>query len=126
MTFQKTNMMYMEGAFDNFDTIFSVGSHHNREIRERENIYNLKEKNILNYGYPLLEKLSIEYDKYNIERDKKNVLIAPSWHKDNILDLCIDDLLSNIDDNKYNITIRPHPEYLKRYNDKFKELEKKV
>lgn len=120
-----TNMMYMEGAFDNFDTIFSVGSHHNREIRERENIYNLKEKNILNYGYPLLEKLSIEYDKYNIERDKKNVLIAPSWHKDNILDLCIDDLLSNIDDNKYNLTIRPHPEYLKRYNDKFKELEKK-
>lgn len=120
-----TTMVYMEGAFDNYTTIFAVGNHHNKEIREREKLYNLKEKNILNYGYPLLDKLSIEYEKYNTKRDKQNILIAPSWHKDNILDLCIDELLSNLDDNKYNVIVRPHPEYLKRFNDKFTDLEKR-
>lgn len=120
-----TTMMYKKHAFDNYSAILCVGPHHNKEIAEYERKYSLKQKKLINYGYPLLEDLIEDYRKNKTEKQKAIILIAPSWHDDNILNTCIDDIVNNIPDN-YNIIIRPHPEYLKRYYKKFCNIKKRI
>ena len=44
-------------AFDHYDTIFCVGPHQIQEFREREQLYNLKQKNLVECGYGLFDKL---------------------------------------------------------------------
>ena len=120
-----TTMMYKKHAFDNYNAILCVGPHHNKEIIEFEKKYSLKHKKLINYGYPLLDDLIEDYKKHKIENNKPIILIAPSWHNDNILNTCIDDIVNNISNN-YTIIIRPHPEYIKRYNKKFNEIQKRI
>ncbi|MBE6694396.1 MAG: membrane protein insertase YidC [Ruminococcaceae bacterium] len=118
------HMSTREGAFDAFDTIFCPGPHVAAEIRATERVYGLPEKTIVEYGYPLIEKLvavSAERAK-NAEaqppRERKEILIAPSWQPDNLLDSCIDQLLEQLLRPGYHVTVRPHPEYIKRYGDR--------
>jgi len=42
------------------------------------------------------------------------ILIAPSWAKDNILESCIDKILPALVNEGHQVTMRPHPEYIKR------------
>jgi YidC/Oxa1 family membrane protein insertase len=66
--------------------------------------------------------------KYPMERGRLSqdplplpkILIAPSWQKDNILDYCLGDLVHglcgpDLNVQKYQVIIRPHPEYVKRF-----------
>jgi YidC/Oxa1 family membrane protein insertase len=46
---------------------------------------------------------------------KKQILIAPSWQKDNLMDLCLDDLLTPLLATDYRVVLRPHPEFIKRF-----------
>ena len=106
-----SHMAYKKGAFDNYDTVFCVGDYHNKEIRRTEEIYNLKSKMLINAGYPYLESL---YHKRDEVVDNKVILIAPSWHKGNIFETCIQDLVSSLLEDNYYVIVRPHPELLKR------------
>lgn len=111
-----THMGANKGAFDNFDTIFCVGPKQIEEIRETEKVYNLKEKNLVPCGYGLIDKLTEQFEKLDkTENEVKKILIAPSWQKGNILETCIDDILDGLLDKGYDITLRPHPEFVKRY-----------
>ena len=47
--------------------------------------------------------------------ERPRILIAPSWQAENILDTCIDDMLNCLLGKGYDVTVRPHPEYKKRY-----------
>jgi len=113
-----THMQYRLGAFDHYDTIFSVGPHHLKEIRETESLYNLKAKNLINFGYPRLEKIYNDHQVY-LERNPKNkdsrktILIAPTWGDNCILATCIKDIISHLKNSEYEVFIRPHPEFLK-------------
>ncbi len=57
-----------------------------------------------------------------VENEHKKVLIAPSWQKDNILDSCIDSLLDSLLGSGFNVVVRPHPEYVKRYPNRLEEV----
>ena len=46
---------------------------------------------------------------------RKEILIAPTWNEDNILDSCIDEMLEGLLCDDYHVTVRPHPEYVKRF-----------
>jgi YidC/Oxa1 family membrane protein insertase len=46
------------------------------------------------------------------------VLKAPSWQTDKILDLCISDLLKELLGKGFEVVVRSHPEYVKRYGPK--------
>ena len=81
-----THQQYRKSAFDHYDTIFCVGPHHQREIRESEKIYGLPEKELVPYGYPLLDDLSEKAMSVNTKNDQ--VLIAPSWYEKGILKTC--------------------------------------
>ena len=113
-----THMVLRKGALDHYDTIFCIGEFQITEIRETEKVYGLKEKKLVLNGYGLLEKLYEGYKNTPFEkRVQKKVLIAPSWQPDNILDSCIDKILDSILAKGYQIVVRPHPEYVKRFGD---------
>lgn len=119
------HMGFREGAFDAFDTMLCVGEHFVNEIRETEKVYKLKPKTLVEFGFPLLDDLveNVRKESANAEPNKiKQILIAPSWQEDNILDSCIDELIKNLYSDKYCITVRPHPEYVKRYGYQMQNL----
>ena len=119
------HMGFREGALDAFDTIFCTGPHIVREVRATEKVYGLPEKKLVEFGYPLADKL-IEAGKQEREnhqpRARKEILIAPSWQEDNLLDSCIDDLIASLYCDEYHLTVRPHPEYVKRYGPRMQAI----
>ena len=112
------HMGFREGALDAFDTIFCTGPHVKDEVRATEKVYGLPEKKLVEFGYPLADKLIAagEQERANhVQRARKEILIAPSWQEDNLLDSVIDGLIESLYCDEYHLTVRPHPEYVKRY-----------
>ena len=112
------HMGFSEGALDAFDTIFCTGPHVESEVKATEKVYGVKEKNTFHFGYPLADTLVEAGKKANEERvetGKKEILIAPSWQEDNLLDSCIDTLIEKLYSKDYHLIVRPHPEYVKRF-----------
>lgn len=121
---------FNEGAFDAFDTILCVGKHFVNEIRALEELNRLPKKNLVEFGFPLLDELvekgrKEKQQKSNAPSSKKEILIAPSWQEDNILDSCIDTLIDKLYCDEYHISVRPHPEYAKRYGYRLNKLVEK-
>lgn len=123
------------GALFHYDTIFCAGPHHNEEIRRQEELYNLPEKALLNFGYYRLEKIAEEYKRY-IPAEKKDssykakILLGPSWGDNSILDLCGNTLIHTLLQSGYEVIVRPHPMTLKEnphliksLNDEFKNFD---
>ena len=118
-------LMLRKGALDHFDTVFAYGPNHIEEVRETEKLYNLPPKTIVKTGYGLLDELLERVAAMDINRasdcgENKQILIGPSWQPDNLLDLCIDDILDELLGHGYRIIVRPHPEYVKRFPDRVK------
>jgi YidC/Oxa1 family membrane protein insertase len=123
-----THLVYKEKAFDYFDTLFCVGPHQVSEIRCREKIFKLPRKNLVKAGYGLYDQLIRLYEKYSDiqrENDKPHILIAPSWHADNILDLCIDSILRALNGRGFKIIVRPHPQYIQMFPERIESLVKR-
>lgn len=122
------HMGFREGALDAFDTIFCTGPHVVREVRATEEVYGLPAKKLVEFGYPLADKL-IEAGKEeratHVAGPRKEILIAPSWQEDNLLDSCIDTLIESLYCDKYHLTVRPHPEYVKRYGARMQAITEK-
>jgi YidC/Oxa1 family membrane protein insertase len=118
-----THMVMNNRALDHFDTIFCVGDFQISEIRKQEEIYRLPAKNLVVCGYGFLEKLYAQYQSSEKKiSDKKKILIAPSWQEDNILDSCIDDILDILLGKGFEVCVRPHPEYIKRYSARLENI----
>jgi len=109
-----TTMMYRKGAFNNYDTIFCPGPQHKNEIMQTEKIYDLPPKKLVEAGYYLLEKRYQKYHNLEISNvDKqKIVLIAPSWHDENLINVCGNELLQTLLLAGYKVIYRPHPQSL--------------
>ena len=121
-----SHMNMNKGCIDNYDTVFCVGDFHVDEIRRQEQIYNLKEKNLVVCGYGFLETLKEKYDAMDkTEKETNKILIAPSWQTDNILDSCFDSLLGELLGKGFNVVVRPHPEYVKRYPQRLDDILKR-
>ena len=111
-----THMVLSSHALDHYDTIFCVGKFQFAEIRAAEQLYGLPEKTLVEAGYGQLEQLHRSYQSMEkVQRKHPKVLIAPSWQPDNILDSCIDDMLTALLGKGFQVVVRPHPEYMKRY-----------
>ena len=118
------NLMYRNGALDYFDTIFVTGQNQVDEIRKIEKIRNTKEKNIVKTGYCLLDDMVKNYVPKK-SSGIKNILIAPSWQNENIMDLCIDKVLDALLGNDYLVTLRPHPQYMRTKSSELDRIAKK-
>ena len=112
------HMGMKEGSLDAFDTIFCAGEHIKREVRATERVYGLPGKECVEFGYPLVDDLiplGEEERRTHKKGGRREILIAPTWNEDNILDSCIDEMLEKLLCDEYHITVRPHPEYVKRF-----------
>lgn len=120
-----TNLTTQKGAYDHFDTILCAGQYQVNEVRETEEMYNLPSKTLVPCGYGMLDELirNIEQAGTSSRPDgKKQILIAPSWQQDNILDSCINELIEQLYGDEYVLIVRPHPEYVKRYGPRMQQL----
>nr|AIF00975.1 CDP-glycerol:poly(glycerophosphate) glycerophosphotransferase (yidC, spoIIIJ, OXA1) [uncultured marine thaumarchaeote KM3_13_H10] len=131
--FHSMNSIHMEfqkQAFDNFDSIFCVGPYQIQELRATEQLYNLKRKNLVECGYGLLDKLLESkplYTQQNFasKNNKKKILIAPSWGKQNLLETVGIDLVKILLDTGYHVTVRPHPMSIKQSSKIIKKIREK-
>lgn len=123
------NLSFHKDALDHFDTIFTSGPKNKAEIAEREEKYGLSKKHLVEWGSGVIDNMIKGYegltDQGEKSDEKKTILIAPSWQKDNILDLCIEPILDRLAGQEYHIIVRPHPQYVRHCMDKIECLRKK-
>lgn len=121
-----TIMTIREHALDHYDTIFCPGPHQIEEIRYSEKLYGLPPKTLINASYGVMEDLADAVEKMKLKANKiPQILIAPSHQPDNIMDSCIDELLSQILNCGYRIIVRPHPQYIRRVPQKIEAFRAK-
>jgi YidC/Oxa1 family membrane protein insertase len=112
-------MLLREGALDHFDTVFCVGKHQIEEIRLTEQLYRLPQKKLVKVGYGQIDKLLRMYSAMQITESKSpRILIAPSWSERNILDSHLDEIVKHLAENN-KLIVRPHPEYIRRFPEKW-------
>ena len=116
------NLTMRTASTNAYNTVFVTGKHQKDEMIETNKLYNLENRKIFEWGYSLLDDMLENYHPKKISSDIKNILIAPSWQKDNIVDLCLDDILNNLKDTNYKITVRPHPQQVKHMKEKFEQM----
>lgn len=113
-----THQQYRKEAFFNYDAIFCIGEYQEKEIRKAEELYGQSQKELIPFGYPLLDKI-----KEQTHADTRQViLIAPSWFDGCIFDSCIEELLLQLSKLPYEVVLRCHPEYRKRKEKSFARI----
>ena len=109
------HMCYRKGAFNHFDTIMCNGPFQVAEHRATERAYALREKKLVESGYPLLDTLlasGVKSGQAGV--GKHRIMIANSHQQDNIFDTCLDDLIAALKGDDREIVVRPHPQYVRR------------
>ena len=123
-----SHMGYREKAFDHYDTICCTGPHHFNEFSEKKIA---KKQKLLKIGYPFLDTL-INRNKSEEVNEKslnlKKVLIAPTWlpNERNYYYENYFDIIKILINKNYQVTLRPHPEFLKRFDNKIQEIIEKI
>ena len=113
------NLTMRNKSMNNYDTVYVTGKYQEEETIETDKLYKIK-RNIIKWGYSLLDEMISNYkEKKNIE---ESILIAPSWQKDNIIDLCLEEILNNLKDKDYKVIVRPHPQQVRHMKEKFDKL----
>ena len=118
------HLMYRKGALDHFDTIFCYGPSNIAEVRETEKRYGLPPKTLVKTGFPLLDSMLDRVQALGpVQNQPPVILIAPSWQKDNILELCLPETLDPLLAAGYRVIVRPHPEFVKRFPAKIQAIQ---
>lgn len=123
-----SNLTFHKNALDHFDTVFTSGFKNKEELKEREEKYGLPSKNLVEWGSGVIDNMTEAYMEMCVERkqrEKKTILIAPSWQKDNILDSCIEEMLDQLVQTDYQIIVRPHPQYVRHFEVRVDSLAEK-
>ena len=105
-----------------YDTVFATGKHQKEEMLATNKLYDLKNRTIFEWGYSLLDDMISNYHPKMNSSNINNILIAPSWQKDNIVDLCLNDILDNLKNTNYKVIVRPHPQQVKHMKEKFEQM----
>lgn len=67
--------------------------------------------------------MAAAYEAQTAEKhDIPHILIAPSWQTDNILESCLFPMLQGLSKLNCKVIVRPHPQYLRRFQSKFEEI----
>lgn len=116
------NMTMRYKSMDAYDTVYVTGKDQRAEAEATNVKHNLKNRKIVDWGYSLLDEMIEDYEKNHKETSEKTVLIAPSWQKDNIIDLCLDEILNKLRGHDYKVIVRPHPQHVRHMKEKFEIL----
>ncbi len=121
------NLTFRKDALDHFDTIFVSGIQNKAEIQDREKKYGLSGKNLVEWGSSVIDNMSAAYREIVDSGagggdERRTILIAPSWQKDNIMDSCVEELLDGLRGEDYRVIVRPHPQYVRHFEEKIDRL----
>jgi len=104
------------GALDHFDTLLTPTPGFEVEMRGWNKEKGLKDQKMVPCGYGVIDNMAAQYDAMEkTEHDPKTILIAPSWQEGNILDSCLVELCGPLLAEGYDVTVRPHPQYIRRF-----------
>ena len=137
-----SNLTFHKNALDHFDTIFTSGPKNKAEIAEREEKFGVSKKNLVEWGSSVIDNMKASFEKIMEEEAekatagsdmaqnttagntgaRKTILVAPSWQEANIMDSCVEDILDNLDSEKYEVIVRPHPQYVRHFEGKIDAL----
>lgn len=118
------NLTMRKGSMDHFDTVFTTGKHQMDEAIKTNEVYNIKNRKLVEWGYSLLDDMIKDYEN-NPANDTNTILIAPSWQKDNIVDLCLEEMLDSLGNSNYEVVVRPHPQHVRHKQEMFEQLKEK-
>lgn len=135
---------YRLGAFDNYDALLCIAPYQVDEVRKTEELYKLKPKALPVVGYPLVERLYREHEQYKMKaitdavedpegklldkpvHERRPVcLVAPTWDpfgRASIFDACASELIEQLAATRFDVWLRPHPEFVKRYGKKMEAI----
>ncbi len=117
------NLTMRNHSMDHYDTVFVTGKYQREEAEKTNKVNKLKGRKIVDWGYSLLDEMIDDYSKTKKKKQsKETVLIAPSWQKDNIIDLCLDEILEKLKGHDYKVIVRPHPQQVRHMKEKFDSL----
>ena len=116
------NLTMRTGSVDHYDAVLCVGPNQKEEIKKTEEVYNLPPKKLVECGYMLLDDMRAGFSEKADCSEQPVVLIAPSWQEANIMDSCIDELLTSLQYTGYHIVVRPHPQYVKHREAQLNDL----
>ena len=120
------NLTMRKGSMDNYDSVFVTNKYQREECEKTNQVYDLKNRKIINWGYSLLDDMISDYKKTKRNHDEeKTIMIAPSWQKDNIIDLCLDELLGFLRGEAYKVIVRPHPQQVRHMKEAFEKMKEK-
>lgn len=124
-----SNLTFRKDALDHYDVIFTSGYKNKAELKEREEKFGIKKKQLVEWGSGVIDNMIESYNGMlqdeSDSNEKKTVLIAPSWQKDNIMDSYIAEMLDQLKSSPYKIIVRPHPQYVRHYAARIETLEEK-
>ena len=119
-----STLAYKKNAFKNYDTFFCVGKHH---ITELENFFKenkiIEKKKLLRIGYFKLDEIIKTRKSTSINNNQ--ILIAPTWGSDNIINSCCEEIIEKLLKLNYKIILRPHPMSIKLDHKKLSEIDVK-
>ncbi len=108
-----THMIYRTGAFDHFDSVMCAGPHHVSEIKEWETMQSLPAKQLVEQGYPPLDKMMALSKTAAVppigENGRLNVLVAPSWGPEGLMETRAMEIVRILLDAGHFVHVRPHP-----------------
>lgn len=108
--------LYCLYSLDFFDAVLLNGKNQINDIRELENLRGTKIKHLDIIGSTYLDELENKKNKIleikNETKNKKMVLIAPSWGVNGLLTRFGEKLIDAIVENGFHLIIRPHPQSL--------------
>ncbi|SEW37555.1 CDP-Glycerol:Poly(glycerophosphate) glycerophosphotransferase [Ruminococcaceae bacterium KH2T8] len=105
--------MYRMFGLDYYDAVLLSGEHQEEQIKILEANRDIKKKELVYAGLPYMDVLTQrlkEAAKPSEEKDKKTVLIAPSWGSNGILTKYGSRMIDALVKTGYEIVIRPHPQ----------------
>ena len=117
-----------EDSYDHYDAVLCAGPHQMRELRKREHMLGHAPKQIFEHGYQRLEDLLDARRPPPVWQSDRDihVLLAPSWGDETILNVCGEELVTQLINAGFRVTLRPHyqtrwntPEVIDHITDKF-------
>ena len=112
-----------KGALDHFDTLLTPTPGFEEEMRAWNRVNGLPDQKMVPCGYGVIDNMAAQYDAMEkTEHDPRTILIAPSWQEGNILDSCLKELCGPLLTAGYDVTVRPHPQYIRRFPQRLEKL----
>ena len=112
-----THVVYPQGCFDGFGSIFCAGPHHLKELEAALQNRTCGKCSLVPSGYEYVDRLVVRGQRAaSGDTRRLHVLFAPSWGKGNVLARCGDRVVESLIET-YDVCLRPHVQNLKEDGD---------